>query len=457
MMNRIHSRFAFLTLLVAAVAFVVGACDSNGGGANPENSVVTDSLQVANVVPDVGTDLNTTDTSFTFTFTDPVVENEYTRTDVEPTGGNRHLIDAVQLRVSQAKSGKELTPTNSLPVTLVFNDDRTELNVIPEQELQDGFIYLLSVGDTTSNTGFYDARFKSERGARFADNPNLPENLNFEFSVGIDTTRPSVPSVSFNTENGIVNDDGTLAEGALDYTDDYVTVPLRIDEIDDNVKGYEVYYRSQNEVGRSGNGDQFRKAFAVNPEASGFEFEDSEGIIPADAAESGEFGDGTLPFTATINGTPFAADNGSYGPIEWKVRAVSINNVRGEFTEVITTEDNTMPSVTDAAASDTSGNGNDDYITVEFSEPLTTGGVSVEAFTLEDSDGNERSILNNVEEVNNSVNGASEVIISLDDGNSIDDRPAWQDGDGTDAIEVAGDVTDLAGNGVDPDNNREGF
>lgn len=443
-------RLRFVSLAFLAVSVVVfSACDVVGQEEeDPKTSVVTDSLLIANVTPDVGADLAATDTSFTFTFTDPVVENEYTRTDVTATGGNRHLIDVISLRPLQAK---DLTPGNSIPVALEFNDDRTELSIAPQQELKDGFIYTLSVGDTTSNTGFYDARFKSEDGARFADNPNLPENLNFQFSVGVDTSQPDVPSVSFNPDVPIVNEDGTLKAGAYDYPQSSVTAPLQVNEVPDNVKGYEVYYRSQNQRGQSGNGYQFRKAFDVSPEASSFQFEDSNGIIPASAVESDEFDDGELEFMATISGSPFKAQDGSYGPTEWKVRAVSINNVRGDFTDVITIEDNTPPSPTYVNAVDSSRNGNHDYIEILFSEPLTTSTVSVDAFTLEDENGNERNILNSVEKIDNFSGGSAFVEISLEAGNSIDE------GATPDEIEISNVVTDLAGLGIDPDNNRVAF
>jgi hypothetical protein len=91
-------RLSFLTLFAAVATLMVGACDSNGGG----SGVVTDSLQIVDVSPEIGADVETTDTSITFTFTDPVIENEYTRTDVEPTGGNRHLVDVIRM-FSQAK------------------------------------------------------------------------------------------------------------------------------------------------------------------------------------------------------------------------------------------------------------------------------------------------------------------------------------------------------------------
>lgn len=457
MMNRIHPRFAFFTLLVATVAFVVGACDSNGGGANPEETVVTDSMQLVNVTPDVGTDLETTDTSFTFAFTDPVVENEYTRTDVEATGGDRHLIDNIRLFPPQAKN---LSPNNSLPISLSFNEDRTELTVTPEQGLRDGFIYTLSVGDTDDpstpkgeGTGLYDPRFKSADGARFAPNPNFPREQ-FEFSVGQNESAPAAPSISFDGESNVASAD-TLEDGFLNYADYEVTIPLQVDEIDDSaaeVKGYEVYYRSQNQVGRSSAGDQFVKATDVRPEADFSDFEDSNGIIPASAVDA----DGDLDFSVSVDDYPFAGDVGSYGPIEWKVRAVSINNVRGEFSDVITTNDNTAPELDEVSNITTNEADEVESIEVAFDGALDSETVSAGAFTVTDENGNpvDVSDVHLSNELPGNGGGATVKLTLVTPTPESDFRPGNVE---VRDAETTSPVTDLAGNGVAPDQDSDSF
>ncbi|WP_263786196.1 hypothetical protein [Salinibacter grassmerensis] len=421
---------------------MVNGCDSNGG--SPNNSVITDSMQIANVTPEVGADVESTDASITVTFTDPVVENEYTRTDVEARGGNRHLIDKIGVYPDRAK---DLSPNGSLPISLSFNDDRTRLTITPERGLQDGFIYTLYVGDVENSNGVYDPRFKSEDGARFAPNPNFPPE-EFEFSVGLSEEPPVVPSVSFDSESADVTN-GRIEDGTFNYDDSRVTIPLQIDDIDDSaveVKGYEVYYRSQNQVGRFGNDDQFTKASAVRPQASSSDFEDASGIVPTRAVEA----DGDLDFTATVRDYPFAGNGGAYGPIEWKVRAVSINNVRGDFSDVVTTEDNTQPDL--ESASYRYGDRPDNRsIEVEFSEPLDGETVSPRAFKVTEDNGTPvRLSGTNLENAELGRRDGATVEITL--VNPIPRRDL-RDVEVNDAG-TSSPVTDLAGNEVNPSTAR---
>lgn len=434
-------RLSFLALFVGAASFAVGACDSNGGGGP---SVVRDSMQIASVSPHLGADLETTDTSFTVTFTDPVIQNEYTRTDVEPTGGDRHLIDVIRV-YSQAKRAS----THNFPVELAFNDKRTKLTITPEKPLQDGFIYNIYIGDKPNNasdrgTGFYDPRFKSKKGARFGVNPNYPPEV-FQFSIGLSEEKPAVPSVSFDTESQMVNENGEIADAELDYTYPEIRVPLQVDDIDDSaakVKGYEVYYRSQNQAGRTGSGDKFVQAFDVQPEADPGDFEDDDGIIPASAVES----DGELDFVVEVDGYPFAGDDGSYGPIEWKVRAVSINNVRSDFTNVITTDDNTPPFLDYAVQGSRNDNNEVESLTLQFTEPLDSGTVSPSAFTVQDDNGDPVDLAGT--SLENAAPGQSETTVELTFNVPQNDVVGYEV-EVNDA-ETANPVTDLAGNGLFP-------
>ncbi|MCS3698259.1 hypothetical protein [Salinibacter ruber] len=424
--------------LFGAAAIMVSGCDSNGG--SPNNSVVTDSMQIANVTPDVGADLESTDASITVTFTDPVVENEYTRTDVEATSGNRHLIDVIGVYPDRAK---DLSPNGSLPISLSFNDNRTQLTITPERGLQDGFIYTLDVGDIENSNGVYDPRFKSEDGARFAPNPNFPPE-EFGFSVGLSEEPPAVPSVSFDSESTVVTD-GRIENETFNYEDRSVTVPLQVNGIDDSaaeVKGYEVYYRSQEQVGRFGNDDQFTKASEVRPQASPSDFEDASGIVPARAVEA----DGDLDFTAEVGGYPFAGDGGAYGPIEWKVRAVSINNVRGDFSDVMTTGDNTRPGLEFISYYRYDDTGDVERIGIEFSEALDGETVSPRAFRITDDNGSSVPLsatsLENAE-----PGGRDDTTVEVTLANPVPQRDLRNV-----VVNDAGTsrpVTDLAGNGVD--------
>ena len=445
-------RFFAVSLLIASTAFVMAACDSNGGSGP---AVVTDSMQIINVTPNVGADLQTTDTSFTFTFSHPVAENEFTRTDVGPTDGNRHLIDRILLVPPQAK---DLSPNGSLPLSIAFNDDRTELKITPEDSLRDGFIYTLHVGrlDDPSTaqddgTGFYDPRFKSQDGARFAPNPNFPREQ-FEFSVGKNETPPAKPAVSFDPEASIASAD-TLEDGSLDYPFSHVTLPFEVKNIDNSaaqVKGYEVYYRSQNQAGRTGTGDRFVKADLVRPEADASDFEDADGIIPASAVSA----DGTLDFAVTVRQYPFSAGLESYGPIEWKMRAVSINNVRGDFSDVITTGDNTQPELEFVSDITTNQSNDVETIDVEFSESLDNATVSTSTFILRDDSGDPVDLSGaSVKNVRPEDGGDPTVTLTLATPRYVYDLGEVEVND----ADTSNPVTDLAGNGVDPSEDSDFF
>lgn len=435
-------RFALLSALVILTTIPLGACDIFGGSDDTAPTVARDSLQIAEMTPDVGADLETPDTSFTVTFTRPVIENEFTRTDVEPGTGNRHLLDHIGFF---PLGGKDLTPGNSLPFDVEFDEDRKELTITPQESLDDGKVYRLDLGDPGARRGFYDSRFKSENGGRYAENPNFDERLNFSYSVGMSEDRPAQPSISLADQDG--NHETIADEGELDYRfSGNVTAELQVDEVDNSgaeVKGYEVYYRGQNQVGRTGNGDQFVKAFVVDPEASGANYEDWNGIVPASAAFEG---DGPVGFEVDIFDYPLAAEDGSYGPIEWKVRAVSINNIRGDFSDVVTTGDNFRPRLLDADEGFENDAGDVETIEVAFSEALDEGSVSTDRFTVTDNLGDPVS-LSGVDVQNehpSDGNSHVELVLSSPTG-SVNNYNVEVDDDDT-----SDPVLDLAGNGVHP-------
>jgi hypothetical protein len=344
-------------------------------------------------------------------------------------------------------TAKDLAPNGSIPFEISFNGDRTEMTIEPEQSLQNGFIYTINLGDPDQGTGLYSPRFKSEAGAPYAPNPSFPRDLEFTYSIGTTDTVPAAPTVTF--QEGAIDDTGNL-----DYTQEGVTAELLIEEptTDGTVKGYEVYDRSQNEAGRDGSGDEFRKAFNVTPEASPAGFDDAAGIIPVDATETVE--DGALAFEVELagyplaTGSPFFAGDGTYGPIEWKVRAVSVNNTRGDFTDVITTPDNDSLGLRNAEVPD--GDIDDDdapELVVTFDEPVAD--VDLSDFTVEDPRANEAAIeLADVERVLNPKpweidrfvrSGLPRVVIELaGDGSNVEGDELTVDG-----------VTDLAGNPIE--------
>ncbi len=415
------------------------------GETNVTNTVTP--FRLTDVSPAPNTDVSTATPTLTFTFNRPVIENEFTREDAS---GNVDGTLVEELNLSP-EIAKDLRRDGNLPIDISFDSTRTKLTVTPSEPLEDGFIY------EHDAAGFTDARFTDAYGIPL-DNPTVGD---FLFSVGLDENPPATPSVSFQSGN----------KPTLDYdTQTEITAELQVD-VDNSeaeVKGYEVFARTVDLTEeRTGTGDQFKQitdATDLNPDASSAEFKDANGIIPANEAEFG-----TLEFSADIdeifNGddTPLHADDGTYGAIEWKVRAVSINNVRSDFTSVITTPDNVRPDLRTTQAqgfgnfnrgaytADDDGDGDEELI-VQFDEPVDESTVASDAsqFTVyEDGTTNERQgALSGVNRIENKVDPnndeASVVVIEIDESNYT---PTTGDDLVIEDTEADG-VTDLAGNPV---------
>lgn len=392
-------------------------------------------LKITSVTPAPESDVATTDTSITIAFNRPVVDNQYT---------SDQLVNDLFLWPSTAKSAKDLRPDDTLPIEISFDSTRTELTVTPNESLEDGFIYSFN-----GTSGFSDNHFTDAYGIPV----NNTSPGNFNFSVGIDNAAPATPDVSFQ--------DG-YAPG-LDYPnfDSQVNADmvLTVDNSKAEVKGYEVYARTQNmRADRTGESGQFKQVDDVSPSTSAFD--QSDGIVPASEAEM----DGTLEIFADINdGTfyeddrPLSAKDGSYGAIELKVRAVSINNERSDFSDVIAVGDSTQPQVVTATATDTDSDGTDDIITVEFTEALDAGTASnVDRYTLMRS-GSPSGLLDSVVSVNNvkarnqSGSNRTEVVISVTGNVNAGDELIVDD------ASTSNPVNDLAGNGVNPSANSHTF
>jgi hypothetical protein len=413
--------------------------------------VADTSFQIGDVTPGLGADLSSADTTFTIEFTSAVVKNTYTTVadsadQNSNDTGTRQLQDDITLT---PVSAKDATVSNTIPVHLDWADGRTDLEISPAKSLQDGYIYRFDLGSAGSNEGIYDTRFRGQGGGQLVSNADYPAD-DLEFSVGLDESQPAVPDVTFNPESAAAADANTLEDDVYNVLDNTITAPLQVNGVDNSgaqVKGYEVYYRSQNQAGRSGTGDTFVKATGAQlgaDEASSGQFEDYEGIIPASDVFDGEFDDGDLEFTVEIDDSPFSASDGAYGPVEWKFRAVSINGVRSDFTSVITTPDNEDVDLIDSQITETDGDGDITELVVAFSEPLQTSTVDAGDFTIEE----------------NGTNTVADVDISVsDDGGGdragdilvldiTENTANTDDIDGFDDLNVSG-VEDLAGNGLD--------
>ncbi|WP_157942217.1 carboxypeptidase-like regulatory domain-containing protein [Salinibacter altiplanensis] len=440
-----------------------------GDAAPLEESVSAPALEIVDVTPDPETDIDVEDArpSFVFTFNRPVADNR----TVNSLAENEEL-----LITTQSPAQKSLTSNGDIKVETSFNEDRTELTVTPTQDLSDGFRY-----EHTANVSASDFT-----DAQYGESLSSTSDLDIEFTVGLDNSAPAAPSIS--VQPSALNDDGEIAAGTYGYTDGQVAssplhrnkraiVPLQVDEVDNSqaeVKGYEVFYSSQDirENRGANSASEFQQVgeyerSAVGSQLPSGDFEVSENIVDASEAE---FNNGRLTFSASTNdNNPFAAQDGSYGDIEVKVRAVSINNERSAFSETLTIADTDSLSLVENSTrfEDTNGDGDDNALVVEFDEPvsgISVGDDGTNYFAINDGSGTATS-LGNVEEVENrGVNtgpGATVTVALDDDGsNTGNDELTVKRKESNDDF-----VTDLAGNPIevgdgdedvdDPDDNQD--
>lgn len=380
---------------------------------NPPN------FKVIDVTPSEGVDADTTHPSFTFTFNRPVASNQFVSAE---------LSERLWIEPGNAKA---LTSNGDIPVDMSINGDRTELTVTAAEALQDGYNYDHEAPGFTNDDGFTD---------KYGVTLDNPSRGYIQFSVGINNSVPATPALSFNPDDGDVQDDGSLEPGVYNYSHFQIWAPLQVDEVDNSnveVKAYEVYARSQNQAGRTATGDEFERVGTVD--------------VEQDSEEDG-FDDGAYEFDETLRNHPFEGDDGSYGPVEWTVRAVSINNERSAFSDTLVTPDNDSLSLDQGSTlyNDTDGDG-DEELVVTFTEPVDPSSVD------NNSPGNQFSIDNGgsgnlsvdaVAEINNTKasNGAEgEVIIELSGSSGTT---------GDDVLTVKKDgATDLAGNPADVEGN----
>ena len=420
-----------------------GFVPDEGGAAPVEASVQVPPFEIASITPDPDTkiDADTTRPSFTFTFNRPVVDNRTVNS----------LAEDEELRIAaQNPEQKALTSGDDIKVETSFNDDRTELTVTPTQDLADGFRYQHEAVFSASD--FTDAQYGSR-----LDNSS---ELDIDFTVGLDNSAPATPSISIQSSE--LNEDGELGKN---YTQNRVTLPLQVDEVDNSeaeVKGYEVFYSSQDirEDRGANSASEFQQAgeyesSSVSDELSSADFEVSDNIVDAGEAE---FGGGRVTFDADTDfDYPFASEDGSYGDIQVTVRAVSINNERSAFSDTLTIADTDSLGLDefDTEFDDTDRDGDDDVLLVEFDEPvagISAGDDGSDYFDINDGSGT-ATTLGNVEEVenrgvNSSVGVGATVTVALDDdGTNTGGDELTVDGAGSNNF-----VTDLAGNPIEVDN-----
>ncbi|MCS3639844.1 carboxypeptidase-like regulatory domain-containing protein [Salinibacter ruber] len=398
-----------------------------GSAASVEASVSPPAL-TATLDPAPETDFGTTEPEWTLTFNRPVAG--VTTDDVE---------DALSINESNITT-KAVDGSGN--VELDVSATTTEGGAIESvswsvaQPLSDGIDFEVGYG------GLFGQIVGAQYGVNVTEvNPSSASSSPLSYSIGANTNAPATPSVSF--QPSALDDDGELTAGSFNYNDVTVTALLQVDEVDNSdaeVKGYEVFYSSQYiREDRSEPGTQFQQLGGIT------------------SVSNAEFGNGRLTLSRStpspsrdFRAFPFAAEDGSYGDVQFTVRAVSINNERSAFSDTLTIADNDSLTVnkgnTEYTSDDTDGNPVE--LTVEFDEPVDESTVAADQFSL-DNAGSGGLTIESVAEVNNTKistptgpgNATGEVVLEISGSSSTTSD---------DVLTVnAEGVTDLAGNPVD--------
>ncbi len=391
---------------------VFGKSIPDEGSASPvENSSVSAPALTATLDPAPGTDFGTTEPEWTLTFNRPVAG--VTTDDVEEA-----------LSIGQS----------TIETKAVDGSGNVELDV-SATTTEGGAIESVSwsVAEPLSDGVTFDVRygnlFGQIVGAQYGVNVSevndtrvrrLPPSLGY--SIGANTNAPATPAVG---------EDGNVQVSNVPETIDYdvssvsPNLTINVDNSEAPVKEYEVFARTVEDTEDRGQAPQFEKIKTIS-------------------AENVEFGETSEPVTFSNN--PLRTNEGTYGPIEWKVRAVSINNVEGDFSETQEIVDNDSLDLNSGQFADVDGDG-DTELEVTFSEPvsgISAGDAGSDYFGISDGSG-DPTALGSVAEVNNGISPATAtVVVNLgDDGSNTANDELTVNGESSDNF-----VTDLAGNSI---------
>lgn len=292
--------------------------------------------------------------------------------------------------------------------------------------------------DITSNISIEDITYYAQYGSYYVARINSEDvsNLQGGYSVVVNSDVSDLAGNSMDTNDGNNDNDGRTNEATLvdvaphtpsitvvksdpgiDYNDGFFDFQWEIVENPPaEVDYYEVYRKVAD-----GNYSQYRT------------FDRSD-------AEFGEFDEFIESYNSS--NTLVRPDNSFDNPDKaitekYKVRAVSKDGFRGEFSDVITIADEIKPDVTNA----TYNGGN--TLTVEFEEPMQKSLVETASnYTFEDSQGNDITSNITIEsiEYDGQYDNYYRAEITVADGNNLNTGQT---------VIVNTNVTDLAGNGMD--------
>ncbi len=344
---------------------------------------------VTSITPENDADVATA-TAIVFTFSEPIKQNAYTNTAL-PIGNNTFLDDISFTYNGLKKSFAEIG------FTAAWSNGNTTLTFTPGTALAPNADYTFDLSSAISN-------FTDGAGNGTVDNADITGDFEaLDFTTQGSATAPAAP---------VVSKDPTSVD--LDYTGGNVTLEWTIDESSIAVKEFIIYRRAAGET-----------AFDEIDRTTETYYTDNTGALH------------------TGGNDPRRALDVSY-----QVRAVSVNLVVGAASNTITVDDAVEPVLDGTWDLNTEGDvlaGNGDYVYVAFSEPIDEADAeTIGNYSIDNAGGGVATVISGAV-----YYGYTSVGIFT---NQYVVRLTVTDGsiDGGDVLDIGNGLTDLAGNGIDP-------
>ncbi|MCL4510258.1 MAG: carboxypeptidase regulatory-like domain-containing protein [Bacteroidetes bacterium] len=269
---------------------------------------------VINITPENNSDVSPTNLQIVYTFSEPIKQTAYTRTDLPP--GDNTLIDDIALNFLGMKKSSD-----AIGFSAQWNSSFSQLTITP-QGLVGSARYSLDMTRV-----FNSGKIMDTAGNLLVDNPKITGDFEvLQFTTSGNSPVPGAPTLSRRLIPGYFPN--------LDFNGGVVGLEWNYDP---NARSYNIY--------KSIDGSPFQ---LLRSDFYGVQFSPSTGSL-------------VVPLNAT---NPLSA-----GSVSYLVRAVSKDLVEGSSSNTITVTDGVNPRLPNATVAAAGGTNNWTY-TLYFSEPL---------------------------------------------------------------------------------------
>lgn len=371
----------------------------------PQNN--TAAFYITDITPETGVDIDPSNIEFVYSFSKPVKQTAYTRTDLG--FGNNTMLDDIGI----IDLGAKKVTTGDIEFSVEWSADFDTLTITPV-DLPDANKYRLDLNDGNNIVldMFTDEDGKTlSYGGGTSDIPYSQADAEERtFSTNANNAKPHIPTIAIDATTNTLDYD--------DFTGGDATVLWNVDESTTPVKEYEVWIEED-----------------AN---SGFEYLSS---IDRNTALFGE-----IKYTITrqlvkLGGPNLDVPVSSLNP-QLKVRAISKNLQAGDFSNVITLEDVKLPEVINASYTTTASSG---ILTITLGEPVVKSQIEdYDNYAFEDANGDPVSphptLEKDIEYTADFNTHTYQVVLTIADPNDL------QAGE---TVRISTNVKDLAGNQMD--------